>query len=221
MDTKRTAGVLVNKSRRKTGSSKPTSIDEGLAPAKKVPVAFKCKGASVSKTKKVARRPRQSSRRHPKHARLVCRYCGSDDLAPSFRKRRDARCRACFKKRYGSPHDAREQREVGKRKPRSSFRAPERVAGAGLVEGSGPALIRLMVPRFFVRRASRLMAAISSNISHVRELLATGFVAQTERTWTPEWRFRWGESSPNRRKRPPALVAVQTFGTGNCAPSRT
>ncbi len=33
---------------------------------------------------------------------LVCRYCGSDDLAPSFKKRRDARCRACFKKRYGS-----------------------------------------------------------------------------------------------------------------------
>jgi hypothetical protein len=34
--------------------------------------------------------------------KLVCRYCGSDDLAPSFQKRRDARCRACFKKRYGS-----------------------------------------------------------------------------------------------------------------------
>jgi hypothetical protein len=34
--------------------------------------------------------------------KLVCRYCGSDDLAPSFIKRRDARCRACFKKRYGS-----------------------------------------------------------------------------------------------------------------------
>jgi hypothetical protein len=33
---------------------------------------------------------------------LICRYCGSDDLAPSFSKRRDARCRACFKKRYGS-----------------------------------------------------------------------------------------------------------------------
>jgi len=33
---------------------------------------------------------------------LACRYCGSDDLAPSFKKRRDARCRACFKKRYGS-----------------------------------------------------------------------------------------------------------------------
>ena len=32
---------------------------------------------------------------------LVCRYCGSDDLAPSFKKRRDARCRACFKKRCG------------------------------------------------------------------------------------------------------------------------
>jgi hypothetical protein len=33
---------------------------------------------------------------------LVCRYCGSADLAPSFIKRRDARCRACFKQRYGS-----------------------------------------------------------------------------------------------------------------------
>ncbi len=33
---------------------------------------------------------------------LVCRYCGSDDLAPSFIRRRDARCRACFKQRYGS-----------------------------------------------------------------------------------------------------------------------
>jgi hypothetical protein len=37
-----------------------------------------------------------------KAEKLVCRYCGSDDLAPSFKKRRDARCRACFKKRYGS-----------------------------------------------------------------------------------------------------------------------
>jgi hypothetical protein len=37
-----------------------------------------------------------------KGEKLVCRYCGSDDLAPSFIKRRDARCRACFKKRYGS-----------------------------------------------------------------------------------------------------------------------
>jgi len=33
---------------------------------------------------------------------LACRYCGSDDLAPSFRKRRDARYRACFKQRYGA-----------------------------------------------------------------------------------------------------------------------
>jgi len=33
---------------------------------------------------------------------LVCRYCGSKDLAPSFIKRRDRRCRECFSKRYGS-----------------------------------------------------------------------------------------------------------------------
>ena len=37
-----------------------------------------------------------------KSNRLVCRYCGSDDLAPSFMKRRDRRCRKCFTKRYGS-----------------------------------------------------------------------------------------------------------------------
>src|SRR6266478_3803181 len=38
----------------------------------------------------------------PKAEKLVCRYCGSDDLAPSFIKRRDRRCRKCFGKRYGS-----------------------------------------------------------------------------------------------------------------------
>jgi len=38
----------------------------------------------------------------PKTEKLVCRYCGSDDLAPSFIKRRDRRCRKCFSKRYGS-----------------------------------------------------------------------------------------------------------------------
>jgi hypothetical protein len=37
-----------------------------------------------------------------KSEKLVCRYCGSDDLAPSFIKRRDRRCRECFRKRYGS-----------------------------------------------------------------------------------------------------------------------
>jgi len=37
-----------------------------------------------------------------KSKKLVCRYCGSDDLAASFIKRRDRRCRKCFSKRYGS-----------------------------------------------------------------------------------------------------------------------
>lgn len=46
--------------------------------------------------------------RQPKVKKLVCRYCGSDDLAPSFVRRRDRRCRTCFSKRYGSA--AREKR---------------------------------------------------------------------------------------------------------------
>src|SRR5258705_11620392 len=47
-------------------------------------------------------RPRVKSLRSSKSEKLVCRYCGSDDLAPSFIKRRDRRCRKCFSKRYGS-----------------------------------------------------------------------------------------------------------------------
>jgi hypothetical protein len=42
-----------------------------------------------------------------KSNKLICRYCGSDDLAPSFIKRRDRRCRKCFSKRYGSAARAR------------------------------------------------------------------------------------------------------------------
>src|SRR5690349_4955014 len=39
--------------------------------------------------------------------KLVCRYRGSEDLAPSFIKRRDRRCRKCLSKRYGSAARAR------------------------------------------------------------------------------------------------------------------
>ena len=45
---------------------------------------------------------RKKTGRKPKAEKLVCRYCGSGDLAPSFVKRRDRRCRKCFGKRYGS-----------------------------------------------------------------------------------------------------------------------
>ena len=65
--------------------------------------------SSTSALKKAARKKAESARplrkemgRKPKSNKLVCRYCGSDDLAPSFIKRRDRRCRKCFSKRYGS-----------------------------------------------------------------------------------------------------------------------
>src|SRR5580700_4427903 len=63
------------------------------------------KSASSSKPKKpkVAKRAKLASRKTSGQEKLVCRYCGSDDLAPSLKKRRDARCRACFKKRYSVP----------------------------------------------------------------------------------------------------------------------
>jgi hypothetical protein len=46
-------------------------------------------------------RPQVKAIRKSKSEKLVCRYCGSDDLAPSFIKRRDRRCRKCFSERYG------------------------------------------------------------------------------------------------------------------------
>jgi hypothetical protein len=67
--------------------------------------AVAAKGKSDSKLR--APSPR-SARGKSASEKLVCRYCGSDDLAPSFKKRRDARCRACFKKRYSSSKSGRQ-----------------------------------------------------------------------------------------------------------------
>ncbi len=67
-------------------------------------------GHSQSSVRKKADRKKTESERSlrketgskSKSEKLVCRYCGSGDLAPSFIKRRDRRCRKCFSKRYGS-----------------------------------------------------------------------------------------------------------------------
>jgi hypothetical protein len=89
-------------------------VSEASASAKKKTLAAKPKGAPASKIRKAAGLPSRSSRAKPNAEKLTCRYCGSDDLAPSFRRRRDARCRACFKKRYGWA--ARNQKAVRTRK---------------------------------------------------------------------------------------------------------
>jgi hypothetical protein len=91
---------------------------EASASVRKKTAAAKPKGAPASKTRKVAGRPPRSSRAGSKAQKLVCRYCGSDDLAPSFKRRRDARCRACFKQRYGSA--ARNQKAVFTRKVKAA-----------------------------------------------------------------------------------------------------
>ncbi len=58
------------------------------------------------KKAEAARPLRKETGAKSKSEKLVCRYCGSDDLAPSFIKRRDRRCRKCFSKRYGSAAQA-------------------------------------------------------------------------------------------------------------------
>ncbi len=92
--------------------------DQPAALTQKKTVAAKPRAALPSKTRKATPRPLHSSRTAASAEKLVCRYCGSDDLAPSFKKRRDARCRACFKKRYGSA--TRGKRAVRTRKTKAA-----------------------------------------------------------------------------------------------------
>ena len=87
-----------------TDAAVSTPVHSERAPAKKVGTA-KVKKAQVKKAGGIKKEPtavRRPSKTVSDPKKLVCRYCGSDDLSPSFIKRRDARCRACFKKRYGS-----------------------------------------------------------------------------------------------------------------------
>lgn len=81
------------------GTANPIPSDAPALRAKPKTVVTARK--ATAKTGKGARRPpRTAAGSDPEQ--LVCRYCGSGDLAPSFIKRRDARCRACFKQRYSS-----------------------------------------------------------------------------------------------------------------------
>jgi hypothetical protein len=63
--------------------------------------------------KATTERPRPKAIGSSKSEKLISRYCGSDDLAPSFIKRRDGRCRECFSKRYGSGARPRTKKDEG------------------------------------------------------------------------------------------------------------
>jgi hypothetical protein len=82
----------------KTSQTPPNSAQRNAARAAAKKVSKKATG---KKTK--TKRPRVKAIRSSSSEKLVCRYCGSNDLAPSFIKRQDRRCRKCFSKRYGSP----------------------------------------------------------------------------------------------------------------------
>jgi hypothetical protein len=63
----------------------------------------------TQRTAEIARSQQKAvAKEKTKAQKLVCRYCGSDDLAPSFIKRRDRRCRKCFSKRYSASAQTRQ-----------------------------------------------------------------------------------------------------------------
>jgi hypothetical protein len=82
-------------------------------------------------------------------------------------------------------------------------------SGAGLVEGSSLALISLTVPSCLPKPPRFAPpSCISSTFHVVSNVSRTGFVAQTERTWTPEWRHLWEEQVRQKQgKGRQALVA--------------
>ena len=89
------ASKLINGSGTSASPAKSGQPSAVRSEAKKVD-----KRPTGKKTK--TERPQAKAIRKSKSEKLVCRYCGSSDLAPSFIKRRDRRCRKCFSKRYGS-----------------------------------------------------------------------------------------------------------------------
>lgn len=109
MDTKSKVDGAARKAVMKIGASPKSASSRQSTTAKKTVAA-----ASSPKNGKAARQPSRTPRSTSDS--LVCRYCGSDDLAPSFKKRRDARCRACFKKRYASKATSKKSKRAGKTK---------------------------------------------------------------------------------------------------------
>jgi len=81
--------------------------DRPTAVPKKKAAAPKRQPKKERKNKNATAQSRKSAPGVAKDEKLVCRYCGSDDLSPSFKSRRDARCRGCFKKRYASARPSR------------------------------------------------------------------------------------------------------------------
>jgi hypothetical protein len=81
----------------KTSETPPKSAQRNVARAAANKVSKKATGQKTN-----TKRPQVKAIRSSTSGKLVCRYCGNDDLAPSFIKRRDRRCRKCFSKRYGS-----------------------------------------------------------------------------------------------------------------------
>ena len=90
---------------RLTNGSKHKVAAKGFAPAPRrvqvSAVGSQTRKADERSTEKKVKteRPQAKAGRKSKSDKL---YCGSDDLAPSFIKRRERRCRKCFSERYGS-----------------------------------------------------------------------------------------------------------------------
>ena len=95
--------------------SNGTVVGESLLSLNESEEPVKRRTSTKPKKQKVGKRPKRASGKAPGQDKLVCRYCGSSDLSPSFKKRRDARCRACFAKRYSSKSTGKKPKRAKKK----------------------------------------------------------------------------------------------------------
>jgi hypothetical protein len=83
-----------------TGPKRPVEKPRTPADRKRTTARGSVNNKMGAKKTRSAQSTRIKIGTEPKSDRLACRYCASEDLAPSFVKRRDRRCRQCFSQRY-------------------------------------------------------------------------------------------------------------------------
>jgi hypothetical protein len=93
MDTRQEAAIEFTDNRK---------VDESTVTSKESDNLAKHATSSEPKKQKVAKRPKRATGKDLRSRKTRLPILCSDDLSSSFKKRRGARCRACFAKRYSS-----------------------------------------------------------------------------------------------------------------------
>ena len=161
----RSATAMLVNQRGKARAGIASPAHEPAASVKQPSITAK-KATRSLKTSKMARQSAPSSQAAAQRSSW-CAAIGRADLAPSFSKRRDARCRACFKQRYGSATGSTGPLSFPRGEPRTNPR-PEPIGKGRAREAAGPAFLGDIVHdgRMTKRKGYELPCAGPLSVSH-------------------------------------------------------